>query len=613
MKGTYSKKNSPDELLHLQVMRKRRFRHLLHLGCSSQQWLKVKARLLLCLFALFIVLFAYFLTRLEPDAVSKEALKSYHWEDPSQSKLREKVQAKRAAFARIEQIGEIQESDLSLLEQAYQLQEEIIEQNGGSYLGDLQVQTELRKQLHTLKGQLISEESQRLERQGRQHLSKEQIKPARTLFSQALTLQKKINERLPASDYVNTHREVALKRLILQIDTKPLFEKSLANEKVARQAIEKEQWEVAYKLLQQAIKQQYALNRYNPPSQYASSQRLQSLNRLLHSLQAAPNYLKIQSLLAQAQTKEEQGNYTKAVIPYQKAKELQKELNQTFPQSRFASANALQQINSDLQNASSYEVAQTLLAEIQQLDELIRLAQVDAVANQAALLKQRYEELMQAYPHNNWLDAVHLEKLTYLAYRFSVLKRVQREALDHLVQHPHNGDWQVSQFEVNQSLYQQIMGDNPSLHRSPRAPVTSLTWTEAQRFCERLGWLLGQTVKLPDASLFSNSLETLPVKLIQELWVTTHSEQRPKRVDSPSLAHDGFYGLINNVAEWIDGEPREGALNTEYGWIAGGHAIQYRSKQPRQLFSPVLKTERHPLTGFRFMVKQLPQDLKDTF
>ncbi|MDP2311529.1 MAG: bifunctional serine/threonine-protein kinase/formylglycine-generating enzyme family protein [Pseudomonadota bacterium] len=62
--------------------------------------------------------------------------------------------------------------------------------------------------------------------------------------------------------------------------------------------------------------------------------------------------------------------------------------------------------------------------------------------------------------------------------------------------------------EVNQALWTEVMGDNPSAHLSPERPVEGITWNEAVDFCNRLStreglvpaYVVGPSVLLrPDA------------------------------------------------------------------------------------------------------------------
>ena len=46
-----------------------------------------------------------------------------------------------------------------------------------------------------------------------------------------------------------------------------------------------------------------------------------------------------------------------------------------------------------------------------------------------------------------------------------------------------SGYW-ASQFEITQSEYERIMGDNPSLFKDPFRPVERVTWNEADEFCQ---------------------------------------------------------------------------------------------------------------------------------
>ncbi|HPS03209.1 MAG TPA: formylglycine-generating enzyme family protein, partial [Candidatus Sumerlaeota bacterium] len=52
-------------------------------------------------------------------------------------------------------------------------------------------------------------------------------------------------------------------------------------------------------------------------------------------------------------------------------------------------------------------------------------------------------------------------------------------------------------YEVTQEQYEKVMGTNPSTHVAPRNPVETVTWEEAELFCQRLSKIEGQEYRLP--------------------------------------------------------------------------------------------------------------------
>ena len=51
--------------------------------------------------------------------------------------------------------------------------------------------------------------------------------------------------------------------------------------------------------------------------------------------------------------------------------------------------------------------------------------------------------------------------------------------------------------EVSPELYARVMSTNRIGNVDCSLLVDSMSWREARGFCERLGWVLGRTVRLP--------------------------------------------------------------------------------------------------------------------
>ena len=155
------------------------------------------------------------------------------------------------------------------------------------------------------------------------------------------------------------------------------------------------------------------------------------------------------------------------------------------------------------------------------------------------------------------------------------------------------------QTEVPQALYLQIMKTNPSRQPGRAYPVDSVSWLDAMQFCERLGWIMGQTVRLPNADEFRVALGDAAERWSAENGATGPSAQsREMAMGEPNAM--GFFDLLGNLAEWLAAPP--GERGSELASVAGGSYLD----GPEVLRS--LRLEERPRSdrarhiGFRFVM-----------
>lgn len=57
--------------------------------------------------------------------------------------------------------------------------------------------------------------------------------------------------------------------------------------------------------------------------------------------------------------------------------------------------------------------------------------------------------------------------------------------------------YMIGKTEVDQRLWQKVMGSNPSIHRGEDLPVENVTWNDCQEFIRRLNQMTGKQYRLP--------------------------------------------------------------------------------------------------------------------
>ena len=153
--------------------------------------------------------------------------------------------------------------------------------------------------------------------------------------------------------------------------------------------------------------------------------------------------------------------------------------------------------------------------------------------------------------------------------------------------------------EVSQALYHQVMGQNPSRQRDEELPVDSVSWSEAQAFCERLAILLAREVRLPREEEFRRALGSLHSEdLADRVWSQENSGGQSQPVARREANDAGFYDLLGNLAEWLldeDGSNRR---------IIGGHYNSSLSELREVPTDSRSESYRSRTLGFRFVVEE---------
>jgi len=119
----------------------------------------------------------------------------------------------------------------------------------------------------------------------------------------------------------------------------------------------------------------------------------------------------------------------------------------------------------------------------------------------------------------------------------------------------------IQSTEVNQELYELVMGDNPSENKSSnKMPVTDISWEDCQKFIEKLNLLTGREYRLPTEQewefaarggkgsqgfLFSGSN-----KLDEVGWFAGNSEGVIHESKQKTPNELGLYDMSGNVLEW---------------------------------------------------------------
>ncbi len=142
------------------------------------------------------------------------------------------------------------------------------------------------------------------------------------------------------------------------------------------------------------------------------------------------------------------------------------------------------------------------------------------------------------------------------------------------------GFW-MGKYEVTQSQYERIMGNNPSKFEGYMHPVENVSWNEARDFVEEMSYVSGHNVRLPSEAEWEyackagrNSKYCGPGGRADRLgWYRDNSSDKTHTVGGKRPNAWGLYDMSGNVSEWVQDyyhENYRGAPTDGSAWQEGG-------------------------------------------
>ncbi|BBD55393.1 hypothetical protein NIES204_27000 [Planktothrix agardhii NIES-204] len=229
---------------------------------------------------------------------------------------------------------------------------------------------------------------------------------------------------------------------------------------------------------------------------------------------------------------------------------------------------------------------------------------VNAQGKETKRERRRAEFFKQDLGNNISLEMVSIPGGTF------IMGAAQNEAnasSDEYPQHPVNiAAFSMAKYPITQAQWEAIMGDNPSSFKGANRPVNSVTWHEAQEFCQRLSQKIGKIYRLPSEAEWEYACraqttspfhfgETITADLANYDASNTYANgpkgtYRQQTTDVGSFPPNAFglYDMHGNVWEWCadpwhenyTGAPDDGSVwesggNTQYRVIRGGSWYYY--------------------------------------
>ena len=117
--------------------------------------------------------------------------------------------------------------------------------------------------------------------------------------------------------------------------------------------------------------------------------------------------------------------------------------------------------------------------------------------------------------------------------------------------------FELGKFQVTQSLYQEVMGNNPSYFPGPNHPVEGVSWEDAQKFCAALNSRKdGYHYRLPSEAEWEYAARaentTSRYGPLDEIaWYAKNSDAKTHPVGLKTPNAFGLYDVLGNVWEWV--------------------------------------------------------------
>lgn len=543
----------------------------------------------------------WFLSQLGPKEVDFRNFTSNTEVPDSVKALQEESIVLEGRFEEVLALREASPEDISLLKQALDKQKAYLAAIPGVDSEGYKRQVNLEERYQNLAAESKRQESLELESQAEALAASEDYENARTKYREAFQAQQQINETYPLSSAYNVGRATRLERQARYLTAEPLYRRSLALEKEADLLIEAKEWAQAEERLQQAMNLQDKLNREYRGTNQASVARLENLRVKLVGIRSGQSYTEVQRVVQLADASRAANENLEAAALYEEAARLQRQLNEAYRDSPYASSERVAEYLRQSQTAESFELGLEIERNQDLLQKLLSERRTYEAAEVIVALRRDIRQMEEAFPRSSLNDEDLQLKVRYLNLVQNDLGFIQDRIYDALLPVPQAEGWRMLRTEVPQALYSLIMGTNPSRNKGDVRPVDSVSWIEAKNFCERLSWILGKPVRLPTENEFRQALGRLRYVVLEDhVWSVSDAEGVPQDVGTKEAFSSGFYDLLGNVSEWLESIDR---FETEDARHIGGHAQDRIESIFTVPSREAPRGERNRLTGFRIVVK----------
>jgi tetratricopeptide (TPR) repeat protein len=523
--------------------------------------------------------------------------------NPTLIRLRAEVDELLQQFQKARASGEVAVEELDLLDQAIEKQRRVISFRGSEIVpkADLDSLEELLSRRDDEMGKFLMAQSRRLQTTAEESLAAGKADEALEQYRRARNLQEEINDQYPRSSERDPSRLHTLNNRILTLETRPLAEEADRLRENALSLVEEGRYDEALEAMEEALEKQQTLNEEYRRPRFASLARLKQFRDTWKSVQVAEDRNRVGRLIEEARIALEVEDPERALALTEEAEVLQNRVMARFPESEEAGPEILANIQRMQDTASSlprFLEIRTLREEVRQL---LRTRAFGDLRNRISEWYRAVRAFRGAFPESAYLSRLREDEVALLHEKRDTLPMLLESVYRHLLPVPGHRGQLLYRSEVPQSLYEEVMGENPSQNVNPQLPVDSVAWTEARSFSRRLSWLLAYPVSLPTRLLFTDALGAVSGEEITDnLWSSQSTDRSTQPVRTSAPNDFGFYDLLGNVSEWLGVAGEE---VPERVVAIGGSARDTPQRLltiPEEAREP---SERNRFVGFRFSVQ----------
>jgi len=513
------------------------------------------------------------------------------------ARLREEVDERERNFTTlVQRKARVSAEDLAELEAAVAAQERFI-QAAGAIPAETNRLEGLRTKLHLFRAEALRESSIAAEKAAEEAQASGKPDEAIRRLREALALEEEIAAKWMLSNLEDKGRVTRLDFRLRRLEADPLWKEGRRLEAEARAAAKAGDFDGAENLLRSAIdlERTFAL-RYRDV-RATEFDRADQLARLAEDFRSQAAKAALDLRVREAEQAEQASEWTRAAGMWAEAARMSADIVRLHPTSA----------NADDKLAITYARREALArampdverfrGSMEEVRERLRTGEIAQAGAVAAAAAARLDVLLRQFPEALSADDLDRRQLAVVQERLSSLAVVREIFVGQLVPLPAHPGRRILRTEVNQALYQAVMGNNPSAKRDPALPAESMDHAQASEFARRLGWLTGLNVRLPSPEELMAGHQadgrSIPA---EEAWTLDTSDGRVRPVGTSQSNPAGIHDLMGNVAEWA--QPTAAGPKAP---VVGGDA----QSVPEGTGLPVLmigRGETSRLRGFRVIV-----------